>query len=84
MLFDLYSDLFHFFKATLADLLILVGYDIVCLTAENAGGSIFVKDNSVLVGKHFNAVAGVDVKHSSDLYGENDASKLVDLSYHSK
>jgi ATP-binding cassette subfamily B protein len=55
--------------------------DIVSVVAENAGGLIFLEDNSVFVRKYFERILFVDPHCLSYADREDYTAKLVDLSY---
>ena len=60
--FGLLKFILDLFEAVLTDSLTVEENDIIRISAENAGGRIFLKNDSLVVDKNFNRVFDVDVK----------------------
>ena len=75
--------IFDLCEAFGADTLAVEVYHVVGVTAEDAGGSVFLKDYSVAVGEDLYRILGAQVEGATDLLGENYSAQLVDGTYHS-
>ena len=56
---------------------------VVGIAAENTGGFVFLKNDSVLFNVNFKGVTVVNIHVFSDFDGEHDSSELIHFSYHS-
>ena len=70
-------------EAISANSLVVEVNNVVGVSAEYAGGLVFLKDDLIVVGEDLNGVLYVDIHYFSYLDGENDSSKLVYFSYNS-
>lgn len=70
-------------EAILADALAVEENYIVGVGAKDAGGLIFLKDYSVLVGEDLKRILLADVHSLTDADGEHYAAQLVYFSYYS-
>ena len=73
----------YLLEAILADTLAVEENYIVCISAEYAGGLVFLKNDSVFIGENFKRVLLSDIQCLADAYGEHYAAKLIYFSYDS-
>ena len=66
-----------------ANSLVVEVNNVVGVSAEYAGGLVFLEDDLVIVGEDLYGILDVDVHDLSDLDGENYSSELVYFSYDS-
>ena len=79
-MFNINSDLFNKALYTaLADKLALVFNEVLCLAAEDAVGLMLLEDDAVALYIDFNGVLFGQIEGSSHFNGQNDSSKLVEL-----
>ena len=72
------------FDAIAADLLASEDDNVVCVSAENAGGLILLEDYAVSVNEDLPAFSGGESEGSSGFNGEHKSAQFVDFSYDSK
>ena len=71
----------HGLDALGADILAVERYDSLCAVAEDTGGLILLHNNAGAVDINLETVALCDVKRTTKLDGEDDASQLVDFAH---
>ena len=80
----LYSKRFlHLFDASVADALAVKIHGVIRAVAEDAGGLVFLQDDTVVIGKNFDGVLLLDIQNLSNFNGKHDSSQLVHLADYS-
>ena len=68
--------------AIFADELAVETFNVVCISAENAGRLIFLEKDLVILNKALYSVTIVDSEILSEFNGKNESSEFVDFSYY--